>query len=63
MDELNLVILEHFNVSTAWPLDLFVMLGNFLFIQENIWFPFPVLRLNIIVRGLLCGWGSAECSF
>lgn len=39
-----------------WPLGLSVLLGNFLSIQGNIQFPFPVPRVGHLSEGShLCG--------
>lgn len=61
MGKLNLVTLEHFKVRAAWSLGMFVMLGNFLFIQGNIQFPFPVLKVEHHCEGVPCVGGVQLC--
>lgn len=53
MVKLNPVTLEHFNVSAAWFLGLFVLLGNFLSMQGNLQFLFPVPRVEHGSEGIV----------
>lgn len=61
MGKLNLVMLEHFNDRAAWSMGMFVMLGNFLFIQGNTQFLSLVLKVKQHCERVLCVGGVQLC--